>query len=182
MNNTLIGGWDHERNRPFTYYETIGGGSGARPTKPGASATHSHMTNTLNTPIEALEFSYPFQVLEYSIRPNTGGVGQFQGGDGIQRDILIQTPAQASLLTDRRITQPYGLNGGNPAQTGDNILIRDGKTQKLPSKGTFDLKPGDILSIRTPGGGGFGESELPSASCEVLARFSNKKDPQKKIL
>jgi N-methylhydantoinase B len=157
MNNTLIGGWDEERGKPFTYYETIGGGMGARPNSPGPSAIHSHMTNTLNTPVEALEFAYPFQVLRYEIREGTGGDGKFKGGDGIRRDLLMNNPAQTSLLSDRRETQPYGLAGGGKGASGENVLIRDGKEQQLPSKGTFDLKEGDILSIRTPGGGGYGE-------------------------
>jgi N-methylhydantoinase B len=157
MNNTLIGGWDTERNRPFTYYETIGGGMGARPTKPGISAIHTHMTNTLNTPIEALEFSYPFQVLKYEIRRGTGGKGKFAGGDGIRRDIQLNVPTQVSLLTERRVTRPYGLAGGDSGTPGKNIIIQNGKEQELPSKGTFDLNAGDILSIQTPGGGGYGE-------------------------
>jgi N-methylhydantoinase B len=158
MNNTLIGGWDEERGKPFTYYETIGGGMGARPGKPGVSAIHSHMTNTLNTPIEALEFAYPMQALCYQIRTGTGGEGKFRGGDGIQRDLLLHNPTQASLLTERRTTTPYGLNGGKAGRTGANVLIRNGKEQPLPSKGTIDLQSGDILSIRTPGGGGHGKN------------------------
>ena len=159
MNNTLIGGWDSHRKRPFTYYETIGGGMGALPNKPGVSAIHSHMTNTLNTPVEALEFAYPFRVLQYTIRQGSGGAGRHPGGDGIIRDLLMLCPAQASLLTDRRETEPYGLNGGAAGNCGENILIREGQVTYLPSKGSFDLKKGDILSIRTPGGGGYGEIE-----------------------
>jgi N-methylhydantoinase B len=159
MNNTLIGGFDPKRGQPFTYYETIGGGMGATPSSPGISAIHSHMTNTLNTPVEAMEFAYPFQVLRYAIREGSGGAGKFSGGEGIIREFQVLCPAQASLLTDRRTSQPYGLEGGRPGQSGENILIRDGRAQKLPSKGTFELKAGDILSIRTPGGGGFGKSE-----------------------
>jgi len=157
MNNTLIGGWDSQRKRPFTYYETIGGGMGALPGKPGDSAIHSHMTNTLNTPVEALEFAYPFRVLQYAIRQGSGGAGRQPGGDGIIRDLLMLSPAQASLLTDRREIEPYGLNGGSPGKAGENLLIRDGEIKKLPSKGTFHIEKGDILSIRTPGGGGYGK-------------------------
>jgi N-methylhydantoinase B len=159
MNNTLIGGWDEERKRPFTYYETVGGGTGASPGKQGISAIHSHMTNTLNTPIEALEYAYPFQVIQYAIRRGTGGEGKYTGGDGIQRDLIMQSPAQVSLLTERRQTEPYGLKGGQPGKRGENVLISDGEEIKLPGKGTFDLKTGDILCIRTPGGGGFGKKE-----------------------
>ena len=159
MNNTLIGGWDPAREQPFTYYETIGGGHGALPTQDGISATHSHMTNTLNTPVEALEYAYPFQVLRYAIRDGSGGRGRFTGGNGIIREIKLETHAQASLLTDRRVSQPYGLDSGQPGQTGENLVFRDGKRIQLPNKGTFDLLPGDILSIRTPGGGGYGKLE-----------------------
>lgn len=156
MNNTLIGGWDSRREKPFTYYETIGGGFGAAPDGPGISATHSHMTNTLNTPVEALEYAYPFRVLRYAIRDGSGGAGKYLGGDGIVREILLQADAQVSLLTERRQSQPYGLHGGQPGASGRNLLIREGETTDLPDKGTFDLQAGDILSIRTPGGGGFG--------------------------
>jgi N-methylhydantoinase B len=159
MNNTLIGGWDSSRQQPFTYYETIGGGMGAHPTGPGTSAIHSHMTNTLNTPVEALEYAYPFLVKQYSIRDGSGGNGQHNGGSGLVREIQLNDPAQASLLTDRRETQPYGLNGGKPGAPGENILIREGIEHRLPGKVTLDLQAGDILSIRTPGGGGYGDKE-----------------------
>lgn len=157
MNNTLIGGFNPQRGQAFTYYETIGGGMGASPHADGLSAIHSHMTNTLNTPVEALEFAYPFRVLRYAVRDGSGGAGKHPGGDGIIRDIQLLCPAQASLLTDRRLSTPYGLAGGNPGQPGENILIRAGKAHPLPGKGTFNLETGDILSIRTPGGGGYGE-------------------------
>lgn len=157
MNNILIGGWDSKRQKPFTYYETIGGGTGASPNSDGTSATHSHMTNTLNTPIEALEFAFPFQVVQYQIREKTGGKGNFIGGDGIIRTIKMNTDGQLSLLSDRRITKPYGLRGGEPGSVGKCVLIRDGKEIDLPSKGSFELKAGDLISIQTPGGGGFGK-------------------------
>jgi len=164
MNNTLIGGWDTQRKRPFTYYETIGGGMGALPGQPGVSAIHSHMTNTLNTPVEALEFAYPFRVLQYTIRQGSGGAGQHPGGDGIIRDLLMLSPAQASLLTERREFKPYGLNDGDAGSCGENVLIRDGEVTNLPSKGSFDLNEGDILSSRTPGGGGYGMIEENSTA------------------
>ncbi len=159
MNNITIGGWDSERKRPFTYYETIGGGMGARPDSDGPSAVHSHMTNTLNTPIEALEYTYPLQVVRYEIRRGSGGQGRFRGGDGIRRDIQLLGDAQVSLISERRQLQPYSLAGGSPGQPGENTLIRNDSEAQLPGKGTFDLKEGDILSIRTPGGGGFGSGE-----------------------
>jgi N-methylhydantoinase B len=156
MNNLTIGGVDPRHNRPFTYYETIGGGMGARPNGDGPSAVHSHMTNTLNTPVEALEYAYPLRVLHYAVRRGSGGTGRFYGGNGIQRDIQALVEAQATLLSDRRHTRPYGLAGGQPGQSGENLLIRGDELISLPGKGTIELLPGDILRIRTPGGGGFG--------------------------
>jgi N-methylhydantoinase B len=157
MNNITIGGQDPERNTAFAYYETIGGGMGARPASDGPAAIHSHMTNTLNTPVEALEYAYPLRVVRYEVRPGSGGAGHFCGGDGIRRDIQVLAPAQVSLLTERRVSAPYGLAGGEAGTPGANVLIREGVEQPLPSKGTVYLSPGDVLSIRTPGGGGYGE-------------------------
>lgn len=160
MNNVTIGGWDESRQTAFAYYETIGGGMGARPDRDGASAIHTHMTNTLNTPVEALEYAYPLRVQRYEIRAGTGGAGHYRGGDGLRRDIETLTNARLSLLTERRSSRPYGLAGGEPGAAGQNILIRAGQEHPLPAKGTVDLQPGDVLSIRTPGGGGFGAEEV----------------------
>jgi len=157
MNNLTIGGYDPKRQESFAYYETIGGGMGAWLGKDGPSALHSHMTNTLNTPIEALEFSYPLRVLRYEIRCNSGGKGKFRGGDGIQRDIQALVDSQITLLTERRRFPPYGLAGGEPGLCGENILINEETEIDLPSKGMFKLKCGDVISIRTPGGGGYGK-------------------------
>jgi N-methylhydantoinase B len=159
MNNISIGGWDPYRNQYFTYYETIGGGTGASLTSDGVSAIHSHMTNTLNTPIEALEYSYPLQIMRYEIRQNSGGIGFHRGGDGIIRDIRLLTKAQVSLLTERRITLPYGLAGGEAGQKGENRLFHDAKETSLPSKGSFLGSKDDVLSISTPGGGGYGSND-----------------------
>lgn len=164
MNNISIGGMmttalnkkDKQKKQPFAYYETIGGGMGALPYANGVSAKHSHMTNTLNTPIEALEYSYPLQIRRYEIRVGSGGSGRFRGGDGIIREIEILTDCQVTLLTERRKTSPYGLMGGKSGERGKNILIRDGVEIPLESKGIFDLVAGDVLSIQTPGGGGYG--------------------------
>ena len=163
MNNVTIGGSalspgssPKERGEQFTYYETIGGGMGARPNSDGPSAVHSHMTNTLNTPVEALEYAYPLRVLRYEIRKGSGGDGKFRGGDGIVRALQVLTDCQVTLLTERRKIPPYGLDGGEPGQTGKNLLIRDGEEFSLPGKGSVDLRPGDVLSILTPGGGGYG--------------------------
>ena len=157
MNNLTIGGWDSERRKPYAYYETIGGGMGARPGKDGADAIHTHMTNTLNTPIEALEFAYPFRVERYEIRRGSGGRGRFRGGDGIRRDIQLLEEAQITILSERRKIAPYGLAGGQNGQLGRNLLIRDGEEQELPGKVSLLVQAGDVISVRTPGGGGFGE-------------------------
>ena len=156
MNNISIGGWDLKRNRYFTYYETIGGGTGASISSDGISAIHSHMTNTLNTPIEAIEYSYPLLVTRYEIRRNSGGKGTHNGGDGIIREIKLLSDAQVTLLTERRSISPYGLAGGEPGQKGENYLIHGTDLIRLPSKGSFFVSNGDILSISTPGGGGYG--------------------------
>jgi len=156
MNNITIGGINPETGSPFTYYETVGGGMGARPTSDGPSALHSHMTNTLNTPCEALEYAYPLTVVRYEIRRGSGGRGQFRGGNGIRRDIRIDAPAQVSLITERRISTPYGLHGGEPGEKGENLLVRGSESIHLPGKGMITVLPGDILSVRTPGGGGYG--------------------------
>lgn len=141
---------------PFAYYETIGGGMGARPNSAGPSAVHSHMTNTLNTPVEALEYAYPLRVLRYEIRAGSGGDGKFRGGDGIIREIQVLTACQVTLLSDRRKFSPYGLDGGEPGKTGQNLLIRGNEEIPLPGKGSVDLQSSDVLSIHTPGGGGYG--------------------------
>jgi len=157
MNNVTIGGNDPVQKVPFAYYETIGGGMGALPNRNGLSAIHSHMTNTLNTPAEAMEYAYPLRVLRYEIRKNSSGDGKYHGGDGIIRDIQALTEAQVTLLTERREQGPYGLNGGQPGVPGENVIIRDKQEIQLSGKGSVDLFPGDILSIRTPGGGGYGK-------------------------
>jgi len=156
MNNVTIGGWDERHNKPFAYYETIGGGMGARPDRDGADAIHTHMTNTQNTPAEALEYAYPLRIECYEIRAGSGGHGRFRGGAGIRRDVRVLVDSQVSLLTERRHSRPYGLAGGEPGQRGENVLIRAGHEEVLPAKGTVYLQANDILSIRTPGGGGFG--------------------------
>jgi N-methylhydantoinase B len=156
MNNLTIGGYDPLRSQPFTYYETIAGGMGAQPGLDGASGLHSHMTNTLNTPVEALEYAYPLRVVRYSLRGGSGGRGRFRGGDGLCREIQVLVPVQVTLLSDRRRHPPYGLAGGEPGACGQNLLLRQGEEIQLPGKGTFELLPGDVLSLQTPGGGGWG--------------------------
>ncbi len=160
MNNVSIGGWDPYRKQYFTYYETIGGGTGASMSSDGVSAIHSHMTNTLNTPIEALEYSYPLQVVQYGIRQNSGGIGLHRGGDGIVRELKLLSDAQITLLTERRRTFPYGLAGGQPGEKGENKLIQNTQELDLPGKGSIYASSGDILSIKTPGGGGHGRTDV----------------------
>lgn len=155
MNNTLIGG-SRSDGSAYTYYETIAGGMGGSAARRGASARHSHMTNTRNTPVEALEYTYPLRIERYEIRRGTGGRGTHPGGDGLRRDIRVLGPAEASLITDRRNLRPYGLAGGEPGAKGENVIIRGGEEHSAPTKGTLDLQEGDVLSIRTPGGGGWG--------------------------
>ena len=158
MNNLTIGGLDPRTSAEFSYYETVAGGMGARPTQDGMSATHTHMTNSLNTPAEALEYAYPLRVRQYRIRKGSGGRGRQKGGDGAIREIETLAPARMSLLSDRRKRAPYGLQGGADGDVGRALIIRrDGSREELPSKGSWDLQPGDRVRIVTPGGGGFGK-------------------------
>ena len=158
MNNLTIGGLDINGNE-FSYYETVAGGMGARPTQDGLSAVHTHMTNSLNTPAEALEYSYPLRVHEYAIRFGSGGDGAFRGGDGVVREVETLVPARMSLLSDRRKNGPYGLARGEPGKTGRNTIIHNNKRVSIGSKGSWELAAGDRVRIETPGGGGFGEKE-----------------------
>lgn len=158
MNNVTIGGIHPQTGRPYAYYETIGGGMGARPKADGLNGIHTHMTNTLNTPIEALELTYPFRVRQYQLAAHTGGAGQFRGGNGLIREIELLAPAQVTLLTDRRETQPYGLSGGQPGSVGQNKVYRAGEWIRLPGKCSQPMQTGEHLWIQTPGGGGWGEA------------------------
>ena len=157
MNNIVIGGYDDQRQSPFTYYETIAGGMGASVGGDGESAVHSHMTNTLNTPVEALEYAYPFLMKEYSIRRGTGGKGRFRGGDGVNREFQLACDAEVTVLSERRKNVPYGLAGGEPGIKGRNLVIKDGVAYEKPGKFREKLKRGDIVRIETPGGGGYGK-------------------------
>ena len=159
MNNLTIGGFDPRPGageREFSYYETVAGGMGARPEHDGMSAIHTHMTNSLNTPAEALEYAYPLRVREYRVRKGSGGKGKRKGGDGVIREIETLAPARMSLLADRRKRAPYGLSGGDDGKPGNAAIIRDGRAQKIGSKGSWELKAGDRVRIESPGGGGFG--------------------------
>ncbi|MCX6378238.1 MAG: hydantoinase B/oxoprolinase family protein, partial [Armatimonadetes bacterium] len=157
MNNVLIGGWDSIRQRPFAYYETLGGGIGASPKGDGASAMHSHCTNTRNTPIEALETHYPLRVLEYRIADDTGGKGLYRGGNGLIRTIELLSEAHVSLITERRKFPPYGLQGGAEGGKGQNKRQLSGAgIEELPGKYSAPCPAGVTLTVQTPGGGGWG--------------------------
>ena len=159
MNNLTIGGIDSRNGQEFSYYETVAGGMGARPMLDGMSGVHTHMTNSLNTPAEALEYAYPLRVREYRLRKGSGGEGKQRGGDGVVREIETLVPARMSLLADRRKRQPYGLSGGADGAAGVNVIIRDKHAQKIAAKGSHDLKAGDRIRIETPGGGGWGATD-----------------------
>ena len=158
MNNLAFGGYDPARGRPFAYYETIAGGMGARPGMAGLSGIHTHMTNTLNTPIEALEFEMPLRVREYAFRRGSGGRGRDPGGEGLRRSLEFLAEVDFTIISDRRRTRPYGLQGGQPGAPGRNLLLRAGarRPRELPSKVRVVLAPGDVVTIETPGGGGWG--------------------------
>jgi N-methylhydantoinase B len=158
MNNLTIGGIDPQTSEPFTSYETIAGGMGARPSKGGVSGVHTHMTNSLNTPAEALEYAYPLCVRRYSLRPGSGGDGKYRGGDGIIREIEMLADVEVTLLADRRDRGPYGLAGGKDGAPGRAVVIRlDGSSQELPGKFNVRLRKGERIRIETPGGGGWGK-------------------------
>jgi N-methylhydantoinase B len=159
MNNLTIGGIDPRSGEPFAYYETIAGGMGARCTKDGVSGVHTHMTNSLNTPAETLEYAYPIRLRRYSFRPNSGGAGLHTGGDGIVREIEVLTDAQVTLLADRRSRGPYGLAGGSDGAPGHTRIIRrDGSAEEIPGKTSVRLRSGERVRIESPGGGGWGKS------------------------
>ena len=157
MNNVTIGGLDPRTDTPFAYYETLGGGMGAWRGGDGESAVHAHMTNTLNTPIEALEYSYPFRARAYGVRTGTGGAGLRRGGDGMVRELELLAESEVTVLSERRERGAYGLMGGTPGEPGRNTARIDGETTELPGKFSRRFPAGTILRIETPGGGGFGQ-------------------------
>lgn len=158
MNNLAIGGVGPD-GRAYAYYETIAGGQGATPRAAGMSGVHTHMTNTRNTPIEALEHAYPLRVRAYRLRRGTGGAGARPGGDGVVRAIeVLGHAARLSLLTDRRLRGPPGLAGGGAGREGRNLLVREGREEILAAKCAVELRPGDVVVVETPGGGGHGSS------------------------
>jgi N-methylhydantoinase B len=164
MNTLTIGGMDPRSGKPYAYCETTAGGQGARPNADGMDGIHTHMTNTLNTPIEAFEIAYPLMIEQYELNPSSGGLGQYRGGLGIVRTLrVLDHQAMLSLQSERRRFAPYGLLGGGDGRRGRNYILR-GQTKKLfPPKFTVRLNPGDGIQIETPGGGGYGPLEKRSA-------------------
>jgi N-methylhydantoinase B len=160
MNNIAIGRDKDSVSPEFSYYETIGGGMGARPTMDGLSGIQTHMTNTMNTPIEALEHAYPLCIDQYALRKHSGGKGLHKGGDGIIRSYRFLEKAHVSLLTERRKLAPYGLAGGDDGRPGQNILTHKKKSKRLKGKVMFKAEPGDQLKIMSPGGGGWGRTTV----------------------
>ncbi|MBV9624001.1 MAG: hydantoinase B/oxoprolinase family protein, partial [Acidobacteria bacterium] len=159
MSNLTIGGIDPRTSRPFAYYETVAGGMGARPNADGLSGVHTHMTNSLNTPVEALEYAYPFRVRTYSLRPRSGGAGKFRGGDGLIREIELLADAQVTLMSDRRKFPPYGLQGGEPGAVGRAVHLSGENRREIPGKFSLFVKKGDGIRLETPGGGGWGTTQ-----------------------
>jgi len=160
MNNVTLGGVDPRTGAPFAYYETAGGGMGGRNGLPGINGVHTHMSNTRNTPVEALEHHLPVRIRTYSLRHGSGGAGQYPGGEGLIREYEVLTHTSATVLTERRVGRPYGAQGGDPGASGRNSIIRaNGSIEPLPSKARIELHPGDRLRIETPGGGGYGQRQ-----------------------
>jgi N-methylhydantoinase B/oxoprolinase/acetone carboxylase alpha subunit len=158
MNNVAFGGRDPAREINFAYYETIGGGMGASPARDGLSGVHTHMTNSLNTPVEALENYLPVRIRRYGLRPDSGGRGRFKGGEGIVREYEFLVESQLTIISERRKFPPYGLEGGRVGAVGRNTLIRKGREMILGSKINLRVEPGDVLRVETPGGGGYGRA------------------------
>ena len=157
MNNLTVGGTDARNGRQFAYYETVAGGMGARPGLDGIAAIHTHMTNSLNTPAEAMEYAYPMRVRRYSIRRESGGGGRFRGGDGVVREIEMLSDARVTILSDRRKTRPYGLGGGEAGAAGRTVLVSEGREHLMAGKDSVHARAGDVIRIETPGGGGHGK-------------------------
>jgi len=165
MNNLTLGGTDPRDGSPFAFYETAGGGSGGRASGDGMDGVHVHMSNTRNTPVEVLETAYPLRVRRYALRPDSGGAGEFRGGLGLRRDIEARTDVTCSVLADRRRGAPYGIAGGAPGATGEDYLLSGGECERIDPKSTRELTAGGTVSLRTPGGGGYGE---PASRDETL--------------
>ncbi len=159
MNNVTFGGrWDD--GRPFAYYETLAGGLGGGPSGPGASGLHSHMTNTLNTPVEALEHAFPVRIERYALRGGSGGEGTHPGGDGVVREYRFLAPVEVTVLSERREARPWGLGGAEGGAPGRNTVLRGaGGVEDVGAKAALSLDVGDVLRVETPGGGGWTPSD-----------------------
>jgi N-methylhydantoinase B len=195
MNNLTIGGVDSRgadpmrvahstrfslsgnHGTPVAYYETVAGGMGARPGKPGVSGVHTHMTNSLNTPAEALEYAYPLRVRKYALRPQSGGEGKFRGGEGIIREIEVLADCEVTLLADRRTRGPWGLSGGSDGAAGKAHITRnDGSVEQMPGKFSTRLRRGERITIETPGGGGWGKASNFQAGTTRSPKARSPKD------
>jgi N-methylhydantoinase B len=171
MNSVVIGGRDPRARktpggerpggRPYSYYETIGGGQGGRPIGPGDDGIQCNMTNTMNTPVEALEITYPLRVERYELREGSSGIGKHRGGNGLIRAIrILDHEARVSLQCERRRFAPYGLHGGGDGKPGRNAAVhRDGRTEEVPGKASLSLGDGEVIIVETPGGGGWGRPD-----------------------
>ena len=158
MNNLLIGGYDARRGKPFAYYETLGGGHGGGPAGDGEHAMQAHMTNTRNTPIESLEHAYPLEVVSFRVRRGSGGRGRARGGDGIERRVRLLADARVTVIAERRTGRPYGLAGGKAGAPGVTKVELPGAKRTMPGKFTVDLPAGAIVTLASPGGGGYGRA------------------------
>jgi len=159
MNNVLLGG--RYRGQDFSYYETIAGGEGAFPFRDGQDGIHTHMTNTRNTPVEALELAYPLRIEQYRLISRSGGAGIHRGGDGVRRAIrFLADRGSLSIIADRRRRPPAGLAGGSAGRLGRNLLVRRGGRISLPGKVTCEIRRGDLVIVETPGGGGWGSRRV----------------------
>jgi len=183
MNNVLIGGTAPDGS-PFAYYETLGGGHGGGPEGPGASGMQAHMTNTLNTPIEAFEHLFPMRVRRYALRRGSGGRGRNRGGDGLVREVEMLVPSTVTVISERRTIAPPGAAGGGPGRRGRNARIPAGRgrrVEELPGKFQRRFEAGDVLVIESPGGGGWGRlpATRPGASSKSRRRATGFKTSSK---
>jgi N-methylhydantoinase B/oxoprolinase/acetone carboxylase alpha subunit len=170
MNNVTLGGVDPRTGRRFAYYETLGGGMGGRNGLPGLSGVHCHMSNTRNTPVEAIEHYLPVRICRYGLRRGSGGAGRYPGGDGLVREYEALTDTEITVLSERRAERPWGLLGGSPGASGVNVVVRaDGRVEPIGAKARVRLAAGDRLRIETPGGGGYGAAGAETGPRGALA-------------
>jgi N-methylhydantoinase B/oxoprolinase/acetone carboxylase alpha subunit len=170
MNNVTLGGTHPASGARFAYYETLGGGMGGRNGLPGLNGVHTHMSNTRNTPVEAIEQYLPVRIRQYRLRQGSGGAGAFPGGEGLVREYEALVPLAVTVLSERRASRPYGARGGAPGASGRNTLVRaDGTEVPLPGKVRLDLQAGERLRIETPGGGGYGRADDPRLGSEIIS-------------